>query len=162
MVDTLKPFAYLYDVVHERLNEAMEANFGQLFELDIASIPDKWTPEQWLFYAKKNHLAIKDSFKEGNIGAATGKLAGNFASNSRGLIGTNTGDYIQQHWQMLEYIKNEMSDALAELISQNPDVVASPEELLERHFQEELLQEEVYLPCSHTGASGQAGALSRG
>jgi len=111
LVDTLKPFAYLYDVVHERLNEAMEANFGQLFELDIASIPDKWTPEQWLFYAKKNHLAIKDSFKEGNVGAATGKLAGNFASNSRGLIGTNTGDYIQQHWQMLEYIKNEMSDA---------------------------------------------------
>lgn len=111
LVDTLKPFAYLYDVVHERLNEAMEANFGQLFELDIAGIPDKWTPEQWLFYAKKNHLAIKDSFKEGNIGAATGKLAGNFASNSRGLIGTNAGDFIQQHWQMLEYIKNEMSDA---------------------------------------------------
>ncbi len=111
LVDILKPFAYLYDVVHERLNEAMEANFGQLFELDIAGIPDKWTPEQWLFYAKKNHLAIKDSFKEGNFGAATGKLAGNFAANSRGLIGTNTGDYIQQHWQMLEYIKNEMSDA---------------------------------------------------
>ena len=29
-----------------------------------------------------------------------------------------------------------MSDALAELINQNPDVVASPEELLERHFQQ--------------------------
>lgn len=111
LVDSLKPFAYLYDVIHARLNEAIEANFGQLFELDVAGIPDNWTPEQWLYYAKKNHLAIKDSFKEGNIGAATGKLAGNFASNSRGLIGTNTGDYIQQHIQLLEFIKNEMSDA---------------------------------------------------
>lgn len=111
LVDTLKPFAYLYDVVHQRLNEAMEANFGQLFELDIASIPDEWTPDQWLFYAKKNHLAIKNSFKAGNEGPAKGLLAGNFAANSRGLIGTTTGDYIQQHWQMLEYIKNEMSDA---------------------------------------------------
>lgn len=32
--------------------------------------------------------------------------------------------------------ESEISDALAELISQNPNVVASPEELLERHFQE--------------------------
>ena len=35
-----------------------------------------------------------------------------------------------------EQNSTEMSDALAELISQNPNVVASPEELLERHFQE--------------------------
>ncbi|WP_031579288.1 DUF5710 domain-containing protein [Ruminobacter sp. RM87] len=35
-----------------------------------------------------------------------------------------------------EQNSTEISDALAELISQNPDVVASPDELLERHFQE--------------------------
>lgn len=111
LVDTLKPFAYLYDVIHARLNEAIEANFGQLFELDVASMPNEWTPEKWLYFAKKNHIAIKDSFKEGNIGAATGKLAGNFAANSRGLIGTNTGDYITQHVNLLQFIKDELSDA---------------------------------------------------
>lgn len=35
-----------------------------------------------------------------------------------------------------EQNSTEMSDALAELISQNPNVAASPEELLGRHFQE--------------------------
>lgn len=112
LVDTLKPFAYLYDVIHARLNEAIEANLGQIYELDLASVPKGWEIDKWFYYAKKHHLAVKDSFKEGNIGAGTGKLAGNFAANSRGVIGNNTGDYIQQHINLLEYIKSEMSDAV--------------------------------------------------
>ncbi len=112
LVDSLKPFAYLYDVIHQRLNEAIESNFGQMFELDLASIPKGWEVEKWYYYAKQHHLAIKDSFKEGNYGSATGKLAGAFAANSRGIIGNNTGDYIQQHINLLEYIKNEMSEAV--------------------------------------------------
>lgn len=112
LVDTLKPFAYLYDVIHARLNEAIEANLGQMYELDLASVPKGWDIDKWFYYAKKSHLAIKDSFKEGNYGIATGKLAGNFANATRGIIGTNTGDYIQQHVNLLEYIKQEMSEAV--------------------------------------------------
>lgn len=111
MVDTLKPFAYLYDVVHERLNEAMASHIGQAYELDLASVPDGWTPEKFMFYLRKNHIAVKDSFKEGNVGAATGKLAGNFAANSRGIIGNDNGNIIQQHEQILAFIMDEMSKA---------------------------------------------------
>ena len=110
LVDSLKPFAYLYDVVHDRLNKAIEANFGQMFELDLASIPKGWTIEKWFYYAKRNHLAVKDSFKEGNVGAATGKLAGAFAANSRGIIGNDTGNYIEQQRALLEFINDEMSN----------------------------------------------------
>lgn len=111
MVDTLKPFAYLYDVIHERLNEAMASHIGQAYELDMASVPEGWTPEKFMFYLRKNHIAVKDSFKEGNYGAATGKLAGNFAANSRGIIGNDNGNIIQQHQQILAFIVDEMSKA---------------------------------------------------
>jgi len=39
-------------------------------------------------------IAVKDSFKEGNFGKATGMLAGNMANNSRGSISAPIGDYI--------------------------------------------------------------------
>lgn len=112
LVDALKPFAYAYDVVSTRLREAMDANFGQLFELDLASVPKGWELDKWFYYAKQYHLAVKDSFKEGTYGAGVGKMAGAFAASSRGIIGNNTGDYIQQHINYLEFIKNEMSEAV--------------------------------------------------
>ena len=112
LVDMMKPFAYLYDVIHDRLNKAIAANWGIIMELDLASVPKGWDVEKWMYYAKINHIAVKDSFKEGNIGAATGKLAGAMANNSRGMIGADTGNYIQQHINLLEFIKAEMAEAV--------------------------------------------------
>lgn len=110
LVDMMKPYNYLYDVIHDRLNKAIAANWGKIMELDLASVPEGWTIDKWMYYAKVNHLAVKDSFKEGNYGAATGKLAGAFAANSRGVIDAETGNYIQQHVNLLEFIKMEMSE----------------------------------------------------
>ena len=112
LVDMMKPFAYLYDVIHDRLNKAIAANWGIIMELDLASVPKGWDVEKWMYYAKINHIAVKDSFKEGNIGAATGKLAGAMANNSRGMIGADTGNYIQQHINLLEFIKAELAEAV--------------------------------------------------
>lgn len=110
LVDRMKPYNYLYDVIHDRLNKAIAANWGKIMELDLASVPEGWTVDQWMYYAKVNHIAVKDSFKEGNYGAATGKLAGAFAANSRGVLDAETGNYIQQHINLLEFIKMEMSE----------------------------------------------------
>ena len=112
LVDMMKPFAYLYDVIHDRLNKAIAANWGIIMELDLASVPKGWDIDKWMYYAKINHIAVKDSFKEGNIGAATGKLAGAMANNSRGMIGADTGNYIQQHINLLEFIKAELAEAV--------------------------------------------------
>lgn len=111
LVDVLKPFQYLYDVVHERLNEAMSSHIGQVYELDLASLPENWTPDQFMFYLRKKHIAVKDSFKEGNYGAATGKIAGAYAANSRGVIGNDNSTTMQQHEQILGFIMDEMSKA---------------------------------------------------
>lgn len=111
LVDILKPFAYNYDVIHQRLQEALEMDFGQAYELDLAGLPDEMDMDKFMYYLRKHHLAVKDSFKEGNEGRAKNVLAGNFASNSRGVVGSNNAQYIASQLQMLEFIMNEMSRA---------------------------------------------------
>jgi len=95
LVDMMKPFNYLYDAIHDRLNKAMAANWGKIVSLDLAKVPKGWDVEKWMYYAKVNHISVTDSFKEGNIGAATGKLAGAMNNASNGVIDAETGNYIQ-------------------------------------------------------------------
>lgn len=112
MVDMMKPYSYLYDVVHYKLCDAIANNWGDILELDLANIPADWKIDKWLYFARKNHIGVKDSFREGNIGAATGKLAGSLNNNSKGVISTNIGNYIQQLMNILEYIKSEMGEGV--------------------------------------------------
>lgn len=110
LVDMMKPYNYLYDATHDRLNKAIASNWGSILELDLAKVPKGWDVGKWMHYAKVNHIAVVDSFKEGSIGAATGKLAGGMNNASKGIIETNIGNYIQQQINLLEFIKMEMSE----------------------------------------------------
>lgn len=112
MVDRMKPFAYLYDVIHDRLNKAMARNWGIMSRLDLSKIPAGWNMEKWLYYAKSMGLFIENSFNEGNKGAATGKLAGALNNSSQGVINADFGNNIQQYINLLDYIKMELSDAI--------------------------------------------------
>lgn len=110
LVDRMKPYNYLYDALHDRLNKAIASNWGSILELDLSKVPKGWEIDKWLYYAKVNHLAVVDSFKEGTYGASTGKLAGALNNASRGIIETNIGNYIQQQINLMEFIKMEMSE----------------------------------------------------
>ena len=110
LVDMMKPFNYLYDAIHDRLNKLLAKNWGRIVTLDLAKVPTGWDVEKWLYFAKTNNIAVVDSFKEGNIGAATGKLAGAMNNASSGVIDAELGNSIQQNINLLEFIKMEMSD----------------------------------------------------
>ena len=110
LVDMMKPYNYLYDAIHDRLNKALASNWGSILELDLSKVPKGWDIGKWMYYAKVNHIAVIDSFKEGTIGASTGKLAGALNNAGKGMIETNVGNYIQQQIQLLEFIKMEMSE----------------------------------------------------
>lgn len=110
LVDMMKPYNYYYNAVHDRLNKAIASHWGSIMELDLASVPKGWDVDKWMYYAKINKIAVKDSFKEGNVGPAMGKLAGSFAANSRGMLTASDGNYIQQQINLLEFIKLEMSE----------------------------------------------------
>lgn len=110
LMDRMKNYQYMYDVIWDRLNKAIATNYGKIFELDLAKVPDNWEIEKWLHFAMVNKIAVVDSFKEGNKGAATGKLAGGMNTVGGRVIDMETGSYIQQHIQLLEFIKMEMAE----------------------------------------------------
>jgi hypothetical protein len=110
LVDMMKPYNYLYDVIHDRLNKAIANNWGSLVRLDLAKVPSTWDVDKWMYYAKVNHILVEDSFKEGNYGAAAGKLAGAMNNASSGGISLDQGNYIQQLTNLLEFIKMEMAE----------------------------------------------------
>ena len=110
LVDMMKPYSYLYDAIHDRLNKLLAKNWGKIIELDLSKVPAGWDISKWLYYAKTNNLAVIDSFKEGNVGAATGKIAGALNNASRGVIDAELGNIIQQNINLLEFIKLEMSE----------------------------------------------------
>lgn len=112
LVDMMKRYNYFYDVIHDRLNKIMARNWGKLLRLDLAKIPKKWDIEKWMYYAKVNGIAVEDSFKEGNIGAASGKLAGALNNSSSGVVDAEFGNSIQSQINLLEFIKMEMSEVV--------------------------------------------------
>ena len=110
LIDMMKPYSYLYDAIHDRLNKLLAKNWGKIIELDLSKVPSGWDISKWLYYAKTNSIAVIDSFKEGNVGAATGKIAGALNNASRGVIDAELGNTIQQNINLLEFIKLEMAD----------------------------------------------------
>ena len=110
MVDMMKPYNYLYDVIHFRLEDAIASSWGSLAEVDLALIPDTWKMDKWLYFAKVNHLAVKNSFNEGQEGSARGKLAGTMNNNSQRIVTDASYNYIQQLMNLAEYVKTEIGE----------------------------------------------------
>ena len=110
LVDMMKKYNYMYDAIHDRLNKMIARNWGKIITADLAKIPAGWDMEKWMYFAKVNGIAVIDSFKEGNIGAATGKLAGGLNNASSGVIDAEFGNSIQSQINLLEFIKMEMSE----------------------------------------------------
>ena len=109
LMDRLKPYQYFYNILMYRTELAIAKNKGKIAELDLAKVPDHWTPEKWMYYAEALGFMVVDSFKEGNKGRSTGTLAGNMNTTGRALD-LETGNYIQQHINLLEYIKQEIDE----------------------------------------------------
>ena len=112
MVDMMKNYNYYYDAIHDRLNKLMERNWGKIVQLDLAKVPANWEIDKWMYYARVNGIAVVDSFKEGNYGAATGKLAGGLNNASSGVIDAEFGNSIQSQINLLTYIKSEMAEVV--------------------------------------------------
>ena len=110
LVDMMKPYNYMYDVIHDRLNKLIARNWGSLVRLDFAKKPRGWDVEKWLYYAKTMGLAVEDSFNAAMEGPATGKIAGALNNASTGVISANDGNQIQQYINLLEFIKLEMAE----------------------------------------------------
>ncbi len=109
LMDRMKPYQYLYNVFMYRTELAFAKSKGKISILDTSRIPDGWDMDKWMYYAEILGWAVEDPFKEGNKGAATGKLAGQMNQNSK-VLDLEMGNYIQQHIMMLGFIKQELGE----------------------------------------------------
>ena len=110
LVDMMKSYNYLYDVIHDRLNKLIARSWGSILRLDFAKKPNSWDIDKWIYYAKTMGIAVENSFNEGSIGAAQGKIAGALNNASTGVITASDGNQIQQYINLLEFIKMEMAE----------------------------------------------------
>jgi hypothetical protein len=107
LLDIVKPYQYMYNMIMERLKKAFKAWKLPKIELDLSKIPDNWDLDKWMYYSEELNYVIVDSFKQGDKGSAQGKLAGSFNTTGKSYE-MRLGDYIQQHVQMLEYIERQV------------------------------------------------------
>lgn len=112
LIDMVKPYTYLYDIIHDRLNRLLARNVGKVIRLDFAKMPDKWKADQWMYFIHAHGIAVEDSFKEGDYGAATGKLAGALNNASSGVVDAGLGQDISSYISLLDYIDNKTGQML--------------------------------------------------
>ena len=110
LVDMMKPYCYLYDALHDRLNKLLAKNFGKIIKLDLAKVPKGWDVDKWMYYIKINNIAVEDSFKAGDVGPATGTLAASLNKASSGVIDASLGNEIQQYINYLEWISTKIGE----------------------------------------------------
>jgi len=111
LYDRMKPYQYMYNALMYNVELAISTNWGKIMKLDVSQIPDGWEVDKWISYAKFLKIAPVDPFKEGQKGAALGKLAGNMqSSNSNPVIDMTQGNTIQLYISMMEHIKQEVGE----------------------------------------------------
>jgi hypothetical protein len=110
LVDMMKPYSYMYDAIHAKLVDLIATNWGKILEMDLALKPKDWSVDKWMYFARANKVLVRDSFREGNKGAATGKLAGGLNNASKGYIDADWGNSIQNYIELLQWTKDSMSD----------------------------------------------------
>lgn len=112
LVDMVKPYAYMYDVYHDRLNKLVAKNKGKVIRMDFAKVPKGWDADKWLYYITVNGIAVENSFKEGTQGMATGKLAGAMNNASSGVIDATLGNDIQGYINLLAWIDSQIGQMI--------------------------------------------------
>jgi len=112
LVDRIKPYKYLYNVYMRRTELASARNKGVLAEMDLAKIPEGWTPEVWALYAEVTGYFTTDSFKEGSRGAATGRLVNNLNNRGSSTMDLDSSATIKANLELAIYTKNELGEIM--------------------------------------------------
>ena len=109
LMDRMRPLQYLYNVYMYRTEQAFAKSYGKILQLPMHMVPDNWELDKWLNYLFTMNIMVTDAFKEGDRGAAQGKIAGTL-NQGQLVADMEQGNYIQQNIMMLEFIKREMGE----------------------------------------------------
>ena len=107
LIDRLKPYQYLYDIIAFRLELAFASDKGKVFLMDMASIPrsEGIDVDQWMYYLNEMKIAFINSHEEGKKGAMQGKTS-NF--NQFSAVDLSLANSIQSYINYLQYIEQQI------------------------------------------------------
>lgn len=108
MVDMMKPYQYMYDVLWDQLRRLIARNAGKVIQLNLSMVPDGWKVEKFLSFIKNYGVAVVDPMKEGTAPVSKGKMAGMF--NVSPVIDMELSASIQAMMNMLVYIYQQISE----------------------------------------------------
>lgn len=108
MVDMMKPYQYMYDVLWDQARRLVARNAGKVIQLNLSMIPDGWDVPKFLNFIKNHGLAVVDPMKEGTAPVAKGKMAGMF--NLAPVIDMELSASIQAIMNMLGYVYQQIMD----------------------------------------------------
>ncbi len=110
LLDRIKPYQYLYNIISYRLELAFASDIGKIFLMDVAQIPksEGIDIEKWMYYLRAMKIAFVNSFEEGKKGHSVGKLAGSHFNQFQS-IDLSLSNTIQQYINTLEYIKQQVA-----------------------------------------------------
>jgi hypothetical protein len=110
LLDRLKPYQYLYNIISYRLELAFARDQGKIFLMDLAQVPrsEGIDIDKWMYYLKAMGIGFVNSFEEGKKGSSVGKLAGQHFNQFQS-IDLSLTNQIQQYINTLEYIKQQIA-----------------------------------------------------
>jgi len=104
-IDRAKPYQYLNNVSHYRLELGMAKDKGKVAVMDVAQIPgsEGWDTDKWMYYLDAMGVMFINSAEEGKRGQTS-----NF--NQFQSIDLSTQTYIQTHIGIIESIEQKLGE----------------------------------------------------
>ena len=105
MIDRIKPYQYLYNIMMYRLELDIASDKGKKFLADINQVPSSMGLDmnKWLYYFDAMGIAWVNPQEEGKRGQQN-------SFNQWQTLDLSMGQTIQQKVQMLEYLENRAGD----------------------------------------------------
>ncbi len=107
LVDRLKSYQYLYDVISNKLQLVFASDIGKVMLMDMAQIPrsEGIDVEQWMYYMKEMKIAFINSFEEGKKLSSQGKIS---HFNQFQMIDMSLAQSVQQYMNYLSFIDQQI------------------------------------------------------
>lgn len=105
LLDRMKPYQYMNNISHYRLELGMAKDKGKVAVMDIAQIPgaEGWDTDKWMYYLDAMGVMFINSMEEGKRGQQS-------SFNQFQSIDLSMGNYIQTHIGIIESIEQKLGE----------------------------------------------------
>lgn len=108
LLDYMKQYDYLYDVIFYRYTEALAKYKGPITVLNRSMIPSEIDPITYMNFVDSTNYMLLDPSNEIMRGPNSGKSAGMFNTLTASVINAPMGEFVRNHIEMLSFIEAQL------------------------------------------------------